>query len=279
MMTQKATIKREVVFSGVGVHTGQNGVCSLKPSDSGEIRFTVKNDKSFEMPLDPWHVQASFNSILTDGESKVYTIEHLMSVLYVFGVDSCDIELEGKEIPIMDGSALPIAEALEDAGIRMLPQKKTYLKVTKPFVLRKEGASVSVDADEDFKISYTIEFEHPAIQKQSMEMPVSIASFLKEIAPARTFAFLKDVEGLWRQGLALGGSLENTIVLDDRAVINGPLRFENEFVRHKIIDLIGDLSLVGYPLLGRFTAHRAGHSLHLDVVRFLIEHPEFYTLL
>jgi UDP-3-O-[3-hydroxymyristoyl] N-acetylglucosamine deacetylase len=279
MMTKKATIKKEITFSGVGVHSGQNVVCLLKPSTSGEILFSVKNEESFEIRIDPMQVESSFSSILTDGLRKVYTIEHLLSALYVFGVDSIDIELNGSEIPIMDGSALPIAKALEECGIRTLFNKKTYLKITKPFVVREKDASISVSPDEEFKVSYTIEFDHPSIQKQALGLVVNVESFLRQIAPARTFGFLKDVEGLWAQGLALGGSFENVIVLDEKGVINGPLRFDDEFVRHKIIDLIGDLSLVGYPLIGHFDAHKAGHSLHLKVVRFLIENPEYYALL
>jgi UDP-3-O-[3-hydroxymyristoyl] N-acetylglucosamine deacetylase len=151
--------------------------------------------------------------------------------------------------------------------------------VTQPFVVREGDASILVDPDEAFRVSYTIEFDHPAIQTQSFDSIVNIESFLNDIAPARTFGFLKDVEKLWSQGLALGGSFENAIVLDETGVINKPLRFDDEFVRHKIIDLIGDLSLVGYPLLGHFSAHKAGHSLHIKTVRFLIENPEYYTLL
>jgi UDP-3-O-[3-hydroxymyristoyl] N-acetylglucosamine deacetylase len=278
MMTQKATIEKEISFSGVGLHSGQNVVCSLKPSTSGEILFSIKNEESFEIRIDPLRIETSFSSILTDGPRKVHTIEHLLAALYVFGVDSIDIELEGSEIPILDGSALPIAEAIDACGIQTLPQKKTYLKVTKPFELEEENASIFVDPNEEFKISYTIEFDHPAIQKQTSDMVVNVENFINEIAPARTFGFLKDVEGLWAQGLARGGSLENAIILDEKGIINGPLRFEDEFVRHKIIDLIGDLSLMGYPLIGYFSAHKAGHSLHLKVVRFLIENPEYYTL-
>ena len=278
MMAQKATIKKEISFSGVGVHSGQNVVCLLKPSTSGEILFSVKNEESFEIRIDPLRVKSSFSTILTNGPRKVHTIEHLLSALCVFGVDSITIELEGSEIPILDGSALPIAKALKECGIQTLPHKKTYLKITKPFIVREKNASISVDPDEEFKISYTIEFDHPAIQKQTLDLAVNVESFLKEIAPARTFGFLKDVERLWDQGLALGGSLENAIVLDEKGVINGPLRFDDEFVRHKIIDLIGDLSLMGYPPIGHFSAHKAGHSLHLKVVRFLIENPEYYTL-
>jgi len=279
MMAQKATIKKEISFSGVGIHSGQNVVCLLKPSKSGEILFSVKNEESFKIRIYPYQVESSWSSILTDGPRKVHTIEHLLCTLYVFGVDSIDIELEGSEIPILDGSALPIAKALEECGIQMLTDKKTYLKVSKPFVVREEEASISVDPDEEFKVSYSIEFDHPAIQKQTFDFAVNVESFLRAIAPARTFGFLKDVEKLWTQGLALGGSFENAIVLDEKDVINGPLRFDDEFVRHKIIDLIGDLSIVGYPLIGRFDAHKAGHSLHLKVVRFLIENPEYYALL
>jgi UDP-3-O-[3-hydroxymyristoyl] N-acetylglucosamine deacetylase len=277
-MAQKATIKKEISFSGVGVHSGENVVCRLKPSNAGEILFSIKEDKSFEIRIDPSRVESSLSSVLTDGPRKVHTVEHLLSVLYVFGVDSIAIELEGSEIPILDGSALPIAKALMECGIQMLPNKKVYLKVIKPFVVGEGDASITAEPDEEFKISYTIEFDHPAIQRQTFNLAVNSESFVKEIAPARTFGFLKDVEGLWAQGLALGGSFENAIVLDEEGVINGPLRFENEFVRHKIIDLIGDLSLVGYPLIGHFDAHKAGHSLHLKVVRFLIENPDYYEL-
>jgi len=278
-MEQKATLKKEVSFSGVGVHSGKNVVCSLKPSSSGEILFVLKNEESFELRIDPFRIESSFSSILTDGLHKVHTVEHLLAALYVFGVDSIAIELEGDEVPILDGSARPIAEALKDAGIQTLPLKKTYLKIVKPFVVHEGNASIAVDPDDDFKITYAIEFAHPAIQKQTFNVVVNIDTFIQEIAPARTFGFLKDVEKLWARGLALGGSFANAIVLDEEAVVNGPLRFEDEFVRHKIIDLIGDLSLVGYPLIGHFNAHRAGHSLHLKAVHFLIEHPEYYTLL
>lgn len=279
MMMQKATINKEIFFSGVGVHSGKNVDCLLKPSFSGEITFSVKNEESYKIRVDPLRIESSFSSVLTDGPRKIYTIEHLLSALYVFGVDSLDIEIGGNEVPILDGSALPIARALEEAGIQTLDVKRAQLKVTESFVVREGDASITVDPDEEFKVSYTIAFDHPAIRMQSFDWIVSIEGFLRDIAPARTFGFLKDVNALWAQGLALGGSFENAIILDEKDVINGPLRFEDEFVRHKITDLIGDLSLVGYPLIGRFSAHKAGHSLHLKAVRFLIENPDYYALL
>jgi UDP-3-O-[3-hydroxymyristoyl] N-acetylglucosamine deacetylase len=279
MTAQKTTINKEIFFSGVGVHSGKNVECLLKPSYSGEILFSVKNEESFELHIDPIRVESRSSSVLTDGIQKIHTIEHLLSALYVFGVDSIDIKLNGSEVPILDGSALPIASALEETGIHTLDLKKAHLKITKPFVVREKDSSISVEPDEEFKVSYTIEFDHPAIQTQSLALVVNIESYLRDIAPARTFGFLKDVEKLWAQGLALGGSFENAIVLDEKGVINGPLRFDDEFVRHKIIDLIGDLSLVGYPLIGNFKARKAGHSLHLKTVRFLIENPDYFTLL
>ncbi len=279
MMMKKATINKEIFFSGVGVHSGKNVDCLLKPSFSGEITFSVKNEESYKIRVDPLRIESSFSSVLTDGPRKIYTIEHLLSALYVFGVDSLDIEIGGNEVPILDGSALPIARALEEAGIQTLDLKRAQLKVTESFVVWEGDASITVDPDEAFRVSYTIAFDHPAIQMQSFDWVVSIEGFLRDIAPARTFGFLKDVNALWAQGLALGGSFENAIVLDEKDVISGPLRFEDEFVRHKITDLIGDLSLVGYPLIGRFSAHKAGHSLHLKAVRFLIENPDYYTLL
>ncbi len=279
MINQKATIKKEITFSGVGIHSGQNVECTLKPSPSGEILFSFVDGDNSQMRVDAFQVKSKSSSILADGQWQIRTVEHLLSALYVFGVDSVDIELKGREIPILDGSALPIANALAECGIQTLPEKKIFLKMTKPFVVQEKDASVSVEPAQEFEISYTIEFDHPLIQKQALDVVVSRQNFLKKIAPARTFGFLKDVEGLWAQGLALGGSLDNAIVLDEAGVINGPLRFDDEFVRHKILDFIGDLSLLGYPLYGHFKAFKAGHSLHLKAVRFLIDNPDHYTLL
>jgi UDP-3-O-[3-hydroxymyristoyl] N-acetylglucosamine deacetylase len=278
MIKQKATIKKELSFSGVGIHSGQNVECTLRPSRSGEILFLVKDGDGSPMRVDPLQVESKSSSILADGQQQIHTVEHLLSALYVFGVDSVDIELIGNEIPIMDGSAFPIANALEECGIQTLPEKKIFLKITKPFVVQEKDASVSVEPAQEFKISYTIEFDHPLIQKQALDVVVNKQDFLKKIAPARTFGFLKVVERLWAQGLAMGGSLDNAIVLDEAGVVNGPLRFDDEFVRHKVLDFIGDLSLLGYPLYGYFKAFKAGHSMHLKVVRFLIDNPDHYTL-
>ena len=158
-----------------------------------------------------------------------------------------------------------------------VPERKESIKIIKPFSLEEKDAVFSFSPASDFKISYSIEYDHPAVQKQELSLSLNLDNFIKEIAPARTFGFLKDVPALRAQGLAAGGSLDNAVVLDEKNVISGPLRYPDEFVRHKILDLVGDLSLIGSPLIGHFKAQRAGHSLHLKAIHFLLDNPEFWT--
>jgi UDP-3-O-[3-hydroxymyristoyl] N-acetylglucosamine deacetylase len=195
----------------------------------------------------------------------------------MFGIDSLIIEINEEEIPIMDGSASPFAQAILDAGVMSLPERKKFIKIIKPFSLEEKDAVFSFSPDSDFKISYSIEYDHPAVQRQELSLSLNQENFIKEIAPARTFGFLKDVPALRAQGLAAGGSLDNAVVLDEKNVISGPLRYPDEFVRHKILDLIGDLSLMGSPLIGHFKAKKAGHSLHLKAIHFLLDNPEFWN--
>ena len=169
------------------------------------------------------------------------------------------------------------ARAVQRAGFRELPGKKNFKNVTQAFIIQEEDASISVVPDDEFRITYQIEYEHPSIKKQDFSIVVDRENFETEIAAARTFGFLEDVPDLQKQGLALGGSYKNTVVLDKKRVINGPLRYPNEFVRHKILDFIGDLSLIGKPITGHFIAKKAGHALHLKVVRFLSENPEYFS--
>jgi UDP-3-O-[3-hydroxymyristoyl] N-acetylglucosamine deacetylase len=200
-----------------------------------------------------------------------------MAVLYVLGLDSLDIELWGGEIPILDGSAAPLARAVLEAGVVPVDQKRRVVRVLKPHILEEDGASLSFSPAADLKISYAIDFNHPLIGRQEISFDLTRDIFLKEIAPARTFGFLKDVTDLWKRGLALGGTLDSAVVLDESGTISGPLRFRDEFVRHKVLDLIGDLALFGHPLLGRFQAEKAGHRLHHRAVLFLLENPDFWA--
>ena len=249
----------------------------LKPSSSGEITFRRTDLDNLELALDPKKIETKNSTYLVSEECKIQTLEHLLAVLYMFGIDSMIIEINGDEIPAMDGSASPFAQAILNAGVMSLPDRKKSIKITKPFSLDEKDAAFSFSPDSDFKITYSIEYDHPAIQKQELTLSMNQENFLKEIAPARTFGFLKDVPALRAQGLAAGGSLDNAVVLDEKSVINGPLRYPDEFVRHKMLDLIGDLSLMGSPLIGHFKAQRAGHSLHLKAIHFLLDNPEFWT--
>jgi UDP-3-O-[3-hydroxymyristoyl] N-acetylglucosamine deacetylase len=276
-MLPKRTLQREVTISGVGIHTGQEVRLILKPSKSGTIFFRRTDLANLEIPLDPLKVEARNCSALIFESGSVQTIEHLLATLYVFGIDSLEVQLDGAEIPALDGSAAPLCARLLDAGVQNLPQEKRAVRISRPFVLREAGASLSFSPDEDFRLSYAIDFPHPAIGRESFSLLLTRRAFLEQIAPARTFGFLKDVPELRRKGLAGGGSLDNALVLDEKKVINGPLRFSDEFVRHKLLDLIGDLALFGHPLIGHFQADRAGHSLHQRAVRFLLENPSFWT--
>ena len=274
-MKQKATLQKEIHLSGIGIHTGKKVDIHLKPSLSGRIVFRRLDLDDLELSLDPETVKTKNSTYLESKGHRIQTLEHLLAVLYIFGIDSLVVELNGEEIPIMDGSAAPFAQAVQEAGLRPLPQKKKIVKILKPFRLEEKGASVSFAPDAAFRITYCIQYDHPLIQRQELTLALNPESFVTEVAPSRTFGFLKDVPSLRAQDLALGGSLENAVVFDDKGSISGPLRFPDECVRHKILDLIGDLSLLGSPVVGHFSAHKAGHRLHLKAVRFLLHSPEY----
>jgi UDP-3-O-[3-hydroxymyristoyl] N-acetylglucosamine deacetylase len=276
-MISKRTLEKVVCLSGVGIHSGKEVTLTLKPSSEGKILFRRLDLGGLEIEVDPQKVEVKNCISLGSGPCVVQTIEHLLAVLHIFGIDSLEIELDGPEIPVMDGSAAPLARAVLKAGLKLLPQKKKAVKILKPYALRENQASLSFSPDVDFRITYLIDFSHPLIRQQELSLALTQKAFLDEIAPARTFGFLKDIPELLRQGLARGGTLENAVVLDGEKVINGPLRYPDEFVRHKILDLIGDLALFGSPLLGHFQADRAGHSLHFKAVQFLLQNPEFWA--
>ncbi|NIM92066.1 MAG: UDP-3-O-[3-hydroxymyristoyl] N-acetylglucosamine deacetylase [Candidatus Aminicenantes bacterium] len=276
-MAPKTTIREEISLSGIGIHSGRSINLTLKPSSAGEIILRRKDLGNSEIRIDSKKIKIKRSSLLDTKKGKIQTLEHLLAALYVFGIDSIEIELDGEEIPIMDGSALAFVQTIREVGQSSLPQEKKTIRILKSYTIQENEASLSFYPDSDFKISYSIEFDHPAIKRQELSLPINLKNFIKEIAPARTFGFLNEVPHLLKEGLALGGSLENAIVLDEERVINGPLHYPDEFVRHKILDLIGDLSLLGSPVLGHFKAHRAGHVLHLKAVRFILNNPEFWT--
>jgi UDP-3-O-[3-hydroxymyristoyl] N-acetylglucosamine deacetylase len=208
---------------------------------------------------------------LARDEVSVETVEHLLAALVSLGVDNVIVELNSPEVPIMDGSAAPFIYLIQEAGIKKLQAPRKYLKIIRPIMISRGDKRIALYPSEHFKVTYSISYDHPMLRHQSRTLRITEESFIEELAPARTFTFLKDVEMLRQNGLALGGSLENAIVLGETGVLNNALRFEDEFVRHKILDAVGDLALVGYPVIGHLFAHRAGHALHTEFAAKILE--------
>jgi UDP-3-O-[3-hydroxymyristoyl] N-acetylglucosamine deacetylase len=278
-MPCRRTLKRAVASSGVGLHSGQHTEIVLRPAPAGHgVRFR-RRDLGVEIPaaLECLAGLDHATRLSRDGAS-VETVEHLLSALRGVGVDDVVVEVDGPEIPALDGSAAPFVILIHEAGLETLPVRRRYLKVTRPVEVRRGPKMIRISPCDHLRVSYAIRFEHPLLRHQAISLPINIDSYVEEIAPARTFGFLRDVETLRDHGLALGGSLDNALLLDDTKVVNGALRFEDEFVRHKILDAIGDLALLGYPLLGHIEADRAGHALHAALASKLIRTPDAWTL-
>jgi len=273
-MPYKKTIKNQFHLSGIGVHSGKKVNLWIQPSRAGKITFQRTDKQGTLLDLDVQKIQSMHNSSLVHQGFRVRTLEHLMAVLFVSGINSTLIKLDEEEIPIFDGSALAFLEAVEKAGVEKLPIKKRSLSIKKSFKIGENSASMSGEPCSHLKITYIIQYPHPCIGTQELSLDINQDTFKKEIAPARTFGFLKDAEILRKKKLALGSSLDNTIVLDDQGIVNPPLRFKDEFVRHKILDLLGDLSLLDGELSGHFRAKKAGHHLHLRAVRYLLENKD-----
>src|SRR5688572_26782210 len=279
-MKAQRTLRRSISCAGIGLHSGKKVTLSLKPApaDSG-IRFRRCDLGGLEVPATVQHVGGiNYATGLMRDAVRVDTVEHLLAALVSLGVDNVVLELNSPEVPIMDGSASPFIDLIQQAGVRQLSATRRYLKVLRPLSLSRGDKSIAIYPSDHFRVTYSIAFDHPLLQHQSMTLSITDSSFIEEIAPARTFTFLKEVEMLRQQGLALGGSLENAIVLGDTGVLNGELRFEDEFVRHKILDVIGDMALVGYPIVGHLVAHRGGHALHTSFASKLLEETDAWRL-
>jgi len=278
-MRKKQTIANSLHFSGIGIHTGEPVDCTLKPSEEGCVIFRRKDLDDLEFRLNPERIEARNSSTLLAGKHRVHTVEHLLAALSGMEIDSVTVELSGGEVPVMDGSALPFVRALRDIGVRSLEQPRPYLRVREPFTLREGDALIRVMPSSRFEVFYRIQFDHPLIDVQEKELVMDKETFIHEVAPARTFGFIRDLEALHERGLARGAGLQNVIGLDDKGAVNGPLRFSDEFVRHKILDLIGDFALLGYPLVGRVEAEKAGHALHHKAAAHLAAHPDLFALI
>lgn len=280
-MTLQRTLRRTVGCAGIGLHSGHKVSLTLKPApaDTG-IVFRRTDLGGLEIPAHVAHVAGiSYATALARGAAKAETVEHLLSALVSQGIDNVYIELNTPEVPIMDGSAAPFVYLIrEDAGIKKLSAPRRFLRVRRPMTLTHGDKQIALYPADELKVTYTISFDHPLLRHQTRTISINEDSFIEEIAPARTFGFLKEVETLRQKGLALGGSLDNAIVLGETGVLNNTLRFEDEFVRHKILDVIGDLALVGHPIIGHIVAHRGGHGLHTAFAAKILEERDAWEL-
>jgi UDP-3-O-[3-hydroxymyristoyl] N-acetylglucosamine deacetylase len=278
-MTSQRTLRRSITCAGIGLHSGHRVTLTLRPAPADHgIRFKRADLGGLEIPARVEHVASlNYATGLSFAGAHVETVEHLLAALVSQGVDNVAIELNTPEVPIMDGSAAPFVYLLQEAGIKKLSAPRRFLKVLRPISLARGDKHIAIYPADDFRISYTISFDHPLLRHQSRSVVVTPYTFAEELAPARTFGFLKDLEMLRQQGLTLGGSLDNAVVLGETGVLNNTLRFEDEFVRHKILDAIGDLALIGSPIIGHVVAHRGGHALHTALGTALLDQRDAWT--
>ena len=278
-MDAQRTIRRQVSCAGIGLHSGNKVTLTLKPAAADAGIVFRRTDLGIEIPATVKHVSAfHYATVLGRDGATVETVEHLLAALVSVGIDNVVVELNHNEVPIMDGSSAPFLFLIHEAGVKRLAAPRKYLKILRPVQIANGDKRIAIYPSDHFKVSYTISFDHPLLRHQSRTERITEQSFAESIAPARTFGFLKEVELLRQNGLALGGSLENAIVIGDAGVLNA-LRFEDEFVRHKILDAVGDLALVGHPIVGHVVAHRAGHALHTALASRLLEERDAWMLM
>src|SRR5437588_3429823 len=275
----QTTIANSTSAEGVGLHTGVYGHIRLvpAPADTGIVFRRVDLD-NFAIEAQGHNVaRVSYASSLMKHGVLLSTTEHLLAAIYSCGIDNIYIDIDSIEVPILDGSAEPFMQMLERAGTRKLRRRRRYLKILKPLEVVEGDRRISISPADEFRVRCYVDFPHPLVGQQEVEMVVSPETFRHLLARARTFCFERDIEPLRSMGLIRGGSLENAIVLTSDGVMNGPLRFPDEFGRHKALDLIGDLALAGLPLLGHVEAHKAGHALHTQLVSRLLADPTLWS--
>jgi len=274
---KQRTLKNVIRATGIGLHTGKKVYLTLRPAapDTGIVFRRVDLDPAVEIKAICKNVgETTLSTTLCHEDVRISTVEHLLSAMAGLGVDNAYVDLNAPEVPIMDGSAGPFVFLLQSAGIVEQNKAKKFIRIKKPVVVEQNGKWARFDPFDGFKVSFTIEFNHPVFEsaKQSAEIDFSSTSFLREVSRARTFGFIRDVERLREQNLVLGGSLDNAVVVDDYRVLNEDgLRYEDEFVKHKILDAIGDLYLLGHSLVGAFAGYKAGHALNNMLLRKLVE--------
>ena len=271
-MVFEQTIRESVSFSGIGLHSGVPVTMRILPAPAGTgICFRRTDLDSFDIEAIGRNVaRVSYATSLMKKGVLISTTEHVLSAFIGIGIDNAIVELDNLELPILDGSALPVLQAIQRVGLRRLRRPRTYCRIKRAVEVREGNKFIGVYPADRYSVAYTIDFPHPVIGMQSLEVDLIANNYMREIAAARTFGFLHDEQMLRNMGLIRGASSKNAIILSDDSVQNGPLRFEDEFVRHKILDLIGDLALLGRRILGRVVADRAGHAMHTVLVSRLL---------
>lgn len=277
------TIAEKISCTGIGLHTGEPVQLTLHPARVGSGIVFVRSDLAHPVEIPARRDSVTSTQMATTlgiGDATVSTVEHLLSALYSLGVDNVRIEVDGPEVPVMDGSSASFVFLIRAAGFFEQDAPTRRLRIVKPLEVREGDRSLRIEPASELRVSYFVDYAHPAIGRQSLEsLTIDGDTFESEIGRARTFGFLQDVEALWRNGLARGGNLDNTVVMDEQRVLNEDgLRWSDEFVRHKILDLVGDLSLIGLPLAGHVIAVRGGHALHTGLVEEILAHPEAWVI-
>ena len=282
-MRYQQTVARSISCKGVGLHTNGPVTLTLRPAppDTGIVFIRERSGGSLSIGALAWNLVPTdlCTSIGLQG-ARVRTIEHILSALAGSEVDNVYVDLDAEEVPAMDGSAGAFVQLIRTVGAVPQTRHQPFLKVTQPIEVMAGDRLLRIEPSPEPRITYTIEYDHPLIQTQTYDYHGSVSAFQQDIAEARTFAFLNEVEALWARGLGQGGSLDNTVVLSDCEVVNNSgLRFQDEFVRHKILDLIGDLALLGVPCIGHVVAYRSGHALHTKLVEAILDQPDKWVLL
>ena len=278
-MLKQRTLASQIKAAGIGLHTGKKISLHLKPaqSDSGIIfQRTDVNSRPIKASLENVF-DTRLSTSLSNSEVKISTVEHLLSALAGLGIDNALVELDGPEVPIMDGSARPFVFMIQSAGIKEQNSPKKFIKIKKNIRVEQDEKWAMIEPFDGFKVAFTIDFNHPAFDQtlQSSEINFSSVSYLSQVSRARTFGFVKDIEKLRKSNLALGGSVNNAVVIDDYKVINDEgVRFQDEFVKHKILDAIGDLYLLGHGLIGSFSAFKSGHHLNNMLLMELLSNED-----
>ena len=280
---KQRTLMNEVGCTGIGLHTGEKVKINLRPAPANSgikfVRTDLKGRPEVEVRFDNVFDTTLATTIGTNG-CKVSTIEHLMAAFFGLGIDNAVVELDGPEVPIMDGSAAPFVFLIKSGDVREQKSPKQFIVIKKPFKVDDGNRSVCIYPSKELKITYMIDFQHPLLRNQEYELTFSGRDFVREISTARTFGFMKDVETLKKNGFARGGSLDNAVVIDDFRIINEDgLRFDDEFVRHKILDFIGDISIVGSPIIGHFVIKKSGHFLNQHMLRKLMESKKHWKVM